>query len=226
MKNIRVLIDRCAHREGVTHRSVSADQKLRWGDLTIDVPVLQRTRFPPRPDEKFKIEQLPYLASIAVLAKFNRLELCTSFELDIEQIRNREPDRGYVGFDMFEGISLVSLSSPVSRSISIAAFGRSSGIKENEQEEFLRQLTDARFAYMRRLFGDKHVADAFHLWTAEVHRLDYFLTTDKKFLNVYSDVRGKLASPTRATSPKGLCESLGVGPTDIEELARQRPAFS
>ncbi len=223
---IRVLLDRCARREAVTHRTTVVEQCIQWGTLNITLPVATRSRFAPRPDEAFKHDQLPYLASIPALVKAGRVELFSSFELMVEKMRNREPDRGYLGFDLFEGLQIKRVPSPVPRAFSITAAG-SSGISEQEQEADLRSIADPRFELIRRHASDKHIADAFHYWTAERNGLDVFLTTDRTLINVYENsLRKKRGSKTSVLSPKQLCEQLCVGPSDIEMIAAQRSSFS
>ena len=223
-QTFRVLLDRCARREAVTHRTVLIRKTIQWGGTTIAIPVAERKRFAPRPDETFKLEQLPYLASVATLANTGRVSLFTSFELSVEKMRNAEPDQGYLGFDLLEGVPIHSVASPMPRSASVSP-DRSSGISEGEQKEALRSIVIPRFAEILRLTGKAHAGDAFHFWTAEANDLDAFLTTDKTFLNVFENIKSKLKSRTSVVSPKGLCDLLGVGPTDIEDLAQQRPSF-
>jgi hypothetical protein len=60
-----------------------------------------------------------------------------------------------------------------------------------------------------------HYPDAFHLWTAEVHGLDYFLTVDKKFINVMSRTL-RSALHARPISPRDLLSELGI--KELDEL--------
>jgi hypothetical protein len=67
------------------------------------------------------------------------------------------------------------------------------------------QLLD-RFRELCLHVAEKHYPDVFHLWTAETNGLNYFLTTDQKFINVM----GKKTLSTRPIAPRDLLAHLGV----------------
>ena len=79
-----------------------------------------------------------------------------------------------------------------------------------EQENLLRL---ERFKSLCRGLSKKHYPDAFHLWTAETNRLDYFLTMDRKFPRALSTNR-RLDFRCKAVSPDELLNSLGVSERD------------
>ena len=60
---------------------------------------------------------------------------------------------------------------------------------------------------------DEQIRDAFHLWTAEVNNLDYFLTADKKFINLMT-VSSKIDLPTPPIAAATLLEKLGISKLD------------
>ena len=60
---------------------------------------------------------------------------------------------------------------------------------------------------------DKQIRDAFHLWTAEVNNLDYFLTADEKFINLMT-ASSKIDLPTPPVAPATLLEKLGISKLD------------
>jgi hypothetical protein len=73
--------------------------------------------------------------------------------------------------------------------------------------EFERKNLESldRFREICSGLNEKHYPDAFHLWTAEVNDLDFFLTADKKFINAITETR--IALTTRPVSP---CDFLRV----------------
>lgn len=76
-----------------------------------------------------------------------------------------------------------------------------------------------RFRKLCNAVGEKHFRDAFHLWTAEAHGLDYFLTMDKAFLNALTQ-SSRLELPTMPIFPRELVTRMGVSelePLPIEE---------
>lgn len=226
MTSLRVLLDTSARREGVTHGTVMVPKTLRWGEVDITAEVPERRYSPPDEEEEFRIDQIPYLGTVATLSRLGRVRLFSYFELSVERWRNSELGRGYLGYDLFEGIEIEVLPSQFPRAVSVDAFSGSQGITKPEHEAALLSVPDARFKAILKQTGPRHVLDAFHFWTAETHQLDAFLTMDKKFLNVYTNTRGRLNSRTEAWSPKDLCQRLGEGPADLEALAASRPPFS
>jgi hypothetical protein len=55
--------------------------------------------------------------------------------------------------------------------------------------------------------AEEHFPDAFHLWTAEVNELDYFLTADKRFINALTKT-SRVALVARPISPSDFVEEL------------------
>lgn len=221
MTSLRVLLDTSARREGVTHGTVMVPKTLRWGEVDITTEVAERRHLLPKEKEVFRAEQLPYLWTVSTLCRDGRVKLFSYFELSAERWRNSELDCGYLGRNLFEGIEVEVLPSPVPRAVSIEAFSESRGISQDEHKEALLSITDPRFQTILKQTGPEHVLDAFHFWTAEIHQLDAFLTMDKKFLNVYGNVRKRLGAKTEVWSPKDLCRQLGQGPSDVRALAGQ-----
>lgn len=223
---MKVLVDRNIARNAITHRSVLTQKVIRWGDRDHAVSVAGRQRFAPRSDEQFRLEQLPYLAGVSVLAKTGRIQLFSSFELVMERMRNREPDEGYVGFNLFSGVPIASVRGPVSRTIVISGTDPGVGITEAEQMDFFRSIKDSRFLEIRALIGDAHLDDAYHFWTAESESLNAFLTMDKRFWRVVQQNHAKLQSSVAVLTPNELCGLMGQEPIDIETLSTETPAFS
>ena len=63
-----------------------------------------------------------------------------------------------------------------------------------------------RFREICANLDETHYSDALHLWTAEVNSLDFFLTSDKKFINVMTKT-SQVALTTRPICP---CDFLRV----------------
>lgn len=222
---LKILVDRNIEREAITHRTVMRETALKWGPNDITIHVMDRERFAPRADEHFRNEQLPYLATVGNLARESSLALFTSFELNMERMRQRGERDGWAGFSLFHSVQLGHVDPPVNRAIVISGIGPSHGLTDAEQNEFFRSIKDRRFLEMRRLLQDHHIDDAFHLWTAEHSKLDMLLTCDKRFWNAFNNAASKLKSEVKVVTPKQLCEQLGEGPTDIDALAAKYPPF-
>lgn len=224
---MKVLIDQNVRRNAVVYQSLKGLRTIRWGVHDITLGVLERQARSPRDDETFR-KQLPYLATVADLARAGRLRLFSSFELDMERWRQRSPGPGYVGLDMLKDGPIEKVASPAVRTMVIWGRRRSAKEWKDEQMHFFRTVRDSRFQDIRNAVADPsnpdaHIADAFHLWNAEVARLDTFLTMDSKFVNVMHGKGKGARSQVQVLSPKELCVSLGEGPTDIATLAAKYP---
>lgn len=66
-----------------------------------------------------------------------------------------------------------------------------------------------RFQQLLACLPEKHYPDAFHLWTAEVNGLDFFLVLDKKFISALTE-SAKIDLPTRPVLPSTMLELMGV----------------
>lgn len=71
----------------------------------------------------------------------------------------------------------------------------------------------------RMLQKEEQYIDAFHLWTGEIHNVDYFLTTDKKFINAIQRSKSKC----KPVLPSQLLECIGVN--GIEPFQFQEKIF-
>jgi hypothetical protein len=65
---------------------------------------------------------------------------------------------------------------------------------------------------------ETHYPDAFHLWTAEINGLDYFLSADKKFASVMT-ITKETRLNTKVIAPRDLVESLGITKLDPLPIA-------
>jgi hypothetical protein len=202
-----------------------------WGGIAQEAEVVVREAFPPRTDEDFRLEQIPYVAALPDLITTGHVELFSSFELKMEEIRNTPRDRGYLGLDLLEGVPIGSVKPPVSRTTIFSGIGQTLGITKEEQVAFLKSITDERFIEIRQSLDDgsgrdPHIGDAYHFWTAEHAGLDIFLTMDGRFIREFERKAAKKINPrAEVMSPKQLCEAFGVGPKDIDQLARDNPPF-
>jgi len=225
--SISALIDRNIERYAVTHKTTLVSRVIRWGPLDVNAEVAERVHQPPEPHEVFRLEQLPYLAALCALARHGRVRLFTSFELRMERLRQKGTCPGYLGLDLLRDVPLYSVRSPVERSLVIAPTrNRRIGISKDEQIQFFMSIQHPRFHRLRRVIGDAHIADTFHLWTAEESGLEAFVTMDKAFWNVATGEKRKIASPTSVVTPQELCQRFNAPPIPIENVAAETRPFS
>ena len=222
---MKVLLDRNIEINAITHKTLLAPRTIKWGPHRHKLDVAERVHFPPRADEAFRIEQLPFLAALCDSAKGGKPEFYSSHEIRMEGFRQKGRSEGYLGLNLLREVPIRSVPSPVQRSIVIGADFRV-GTSEAEQMEFFRSITHPRFLHITRHTGDAHIDDAYHLWTAEEARLDAFLTMDKRFYGVMKQKRKLVGSPVAVVTPKDLCERLGLPPLDIDQLAAETNPFA
>lgn len=222
---MKVLIDRNIEINVVTHKTVKSPRTIRWGPHEHTIDVAQRTPFPPRDDENFRREQLPYFAALCIFAKKGKLELFTSPEIRMERLRQKGRSEGYLGVNMLRDVPIKCVPSPIQRSILFGATV-STGVTKEEQMEFFRSVRHPRFLQIRKATGEAHIDDAYHLWTAEEAKLDAFLTMDKRFWAVTVRKNKIINSAILVTTPKDLSRHLGLQPLEIEELAAEINPFS
>lgn len=227
---LSVLIDRNVEREAVTHRSEPVKQTVMFGEQKLELGVLQRVAATPRDDEKFRLDQIPYLATVCLLAKDRRVQLFSSFELLMERYRQCGPKNGYMGLNLLEGVDIRRAPTPFERTV-MTTPGESVGTKEEDQMAFFQSITAPRYKEICNAFLEsqrsKLLDDAFHLWTAEASGLDRFLTMDQKFWKAVRQATdgSRLHTSVSVVTPKEICKELDVPPTDIDRLARDLHPF-
>lgn len=224
---LRVLLDPSVRRNAVTHKTVLQKETVQWGETTQSLEMAKRCAFPPRPDEKFRKEQIPYIAALLGMVADGMIALFKTPEIRMEDMRNKIPDRGYLGLDLLDGVSLSMASSPMERLIVYSGFGDSIGTTKEEQITFFKTVKEDRYVELRNLVGNAHLGDIFHFWTAEVNQIDVYLTMDKRFIRVFrKSVKPKIDSQTDTLTPKELCARLDVPPGDLEKIEKDNPPFS
>ena len=222
---MKVLIDRNIEINAITHKTMLASRTIKWGPHYHKFDVAERVHFPPRADEAFRREQLPFLAALCASAKHGEPEFFSSHEIRMEMFRQKGRSEGYLGMDLLRDVPITNVPSPIQRSIVIGPDFRT-GTTEAEQMDFFRSITHPRLIHIRNHTGDAHIDDAYHLWTAEEAKLDAFLTMDKRFYGVVKQKQKLIGSPVLVATPQDLCEHLGLQPLDIGQLAAETNPFA
>lgn len=178
-------------------------RRVRWGNIEQDVVVHESQV--TRPNESFdetlkaEVRQLPL---IAFLAYQGALELLYHHEARMELWGARNPNdpRG-----PFYGAPITSIPDPLpygrivlSRSLDplppVAAKKDMSKVR-HRQIAFMAGIDHPRFVQLRKACGadtakgidPAQLADAFHLWSAEMVGASHFLTAERKLLNLARD---------------------------------------
>lgn len=238
MKNsnpIRVMLDTTVLRHTATMVTVKKEHTLRVGSIerTYDVLGMQRNT-----DHisrgiwlKNQVEALP---TIMKLAREGNILIFSYVELKFETTRGSWFElRGGKG-DLLKGVDIIKVPPAVDRSklfqtadfykkdalIDFCKFLIEVDIKEFEKrrEWFLSKFTDFerqniislnRFKDLCYALDETHYPDAFHLWTAEVNGLDFFLMADRRFINAMT-YTSRAQMKTKPIAPVGLLDYLGI----------------
>lgn len=150
------------------------------------------------------------MSSIARLAEDGRIRLYDTNELMFEWMGRRIGPWRKTEFDLFKNVKIYRLKSPVERAVAFRGFDSNEDFKD-QKRRWLEGIQNARFLEFKRVIDPKHWADAFHLWTAEVHGLDFLLTLETKFRNA-------LANQKKATSRVEI-----ISPSELADRFRPRP---
>ncbi len=169
---------------------------------------------------------------VAKLARDGRVHLFLYSEIDLE-ILNGTPFPSKRTADCLDGATIDHVPAAIERSkfqqMSIEEFCKKDtrvrffrwllsldDMAPSKRPGFMAMLSDFerrnfeslnRFREICKDIAPTHYPDAFHLWTAEVNGLDYFLTADKKFINAVTK-GSRIALVTRPICPADFVEEL------------------
>lgn len=160
-------------------------------------------------DENLKneAELLPYLAE---LGKMGRVKYMINLETYIETwgLPNMDSSTG-----KFFGAPVAFVKPPIKYERIIAGFFKD---PKKEQFDFLANIRSERFLELQKITGAyqgkkklnrNQLLDAFHLWCAEYHQCDYFLTLDFKLIRMLSQKRNA-SLLVQAVRPSGLLKKI------------------
>lgn len=245
MKALKLLVDRNIENHALRAEGAIQTQTLQWGPHTVTNDV-HGYRAKELPKDKWLRRQIESLPTIARMSRDGEIVLYTSVELKFEAFNASRGWQGYVG-DLFRDIKFEDVPAAIERSYfwqteDLATY--SSGVGQaGWYKDFLLKIDEhkmlAAFDEHRplpnfdranllnlgryreicaNLDTDDHIRDAFHLWTAEANKLDFFLTADKKFINKMT-LSTKIDLPTPPICPEALLEHLGVSEPDPMPLS-------
>lgn len=237
MKNnypLRVLLDTTVLRHTATMVSVLKEHTLRVGSTETTYNVLGMQRNTDHISRggwlKNQVEALP---TIMKIARQGNILIFSYIELDFETMRGSFDLRGGKG-DILKDVKIEDIPSAVDRSkfqqtadffekenlIKFCKFLLEVDVKEFEKRRdwFLSRFTEferqnlvslSRFKDLCSALDETHYPDAFHLWTAEVNGLDFFLTADRKFINVMNTT-SRTQLKAKPIAPADLLDYLGI----------------
>ena len=190
-------------RAAITHSFVMLPRTVRWGAIDVTLGVADHV---PIPAEKNPCnrKQLDSLPCVAEFARSGSIQLYTTIELELESWGLKDKTGRNAaksdGFDLFAGLTFKKVSCPVERPL-IWSFRRSATYET--KQAFLQGIRHPRFVELRAAVPEKHMGDAFHVWSAENAGLDCFLTCDGRFVNVWRHQK-RVASALQVLLPAEL----------------------
>jgi hypothetical protein len=186
-------------------------------------------------EEEWKLHQINCLPTVRKISNEGKIKLFTYTELRHEAWKRPDSFPNNLIGDIFSDIDIEEIDAAVERSYffqgsSDDIFSKDKVIKFckwlldidhkiltdkiSNQSKFpsflLENLENAeRFKVLCDNISEKQYIDAFHLWTGEVNNMRYFLTTDKKFINVMTKTK-KIDLPCEPISPSQLLDRMDV----------------
>jgi len=245
--SVKVLIDLSVRRRGVLTQETWIEKTLKWAGYNITSRIAA-WKLKPQPDGAWLQEQIACLPTISRLATQGTILLYTYAELEFEEWSGRPEMMGTFG-DLFCREAIKECPAGVNRprfrqNVDFVYYLRRDGLREfcnfllalepsvlEKATEFWSTLPAferenlvqlGQFKSLCRGLSEKHYPDAFHLWTAETNRLDYFLTMDRRFPRALSTNRS-LNFRCKAVSPDEFLSSLGILERDPSQYTDSHP---
>jgi hypothetical protein len=165
-------------------------------------------------------DEIDAISAVASLARAGAIKLASNLETTLELLTIVSiPSPGK---SEFHDINIANVPAPFEYSRLASGTHYVSGTAKELQYAFLRRIRAPRFLEIQRACGayqgdsvapnGNQLADAFHIWCAEVAAAEYFLTTDLKLVRV---VRQYKKAPLRVSvvSPTQLLVALETNPS-------------
>lgn len=232
----KIFVDNCINSLSKTMQAVFKEYNFVWGGTSQKVNILGFERKPmPNADQEWKLKQIECLPTVRRLAIEGTIKLFIYHELTNEAWKRPGSFPVNSFGDIFAGITFENVDAAVERSF-FFQMELSEYIKQDEMIKFCAWLLNSkvenlagriegqkrypafllnnlrqveRFRELCRGLAEKQYPDAFHLWTAEVNGMEYFLTTDRKFIRVMTETKN-IRLPCRPVSPAELLDILQI----------------
>jgi hypothetical protein len=149
------------------------------------------------------------LRQMAGMANDGEVTLCDSDETFFESLYVKLPELRGTQFDMLRGVKRKLVRGPLRRTYVIGA-GYSRYETNDQWLQFLGAIRHPRFLELKKRTGDYHLADLYHVWTAEENSLDCFITLDTTFLRAVT-LPKPLDTTVRLLTPMQFVQSIAGG---------------
>lgn len=206
----------------------------------------------PPPKNPVLLREVQALPTIARLAKEGRVRLCNYDEIEYERWAGKDGE--WVDGDLLKPVEMMTIEPAVRRHVLPMSDEFFDYDNKEEHQRFLRFLRDTphetlrtilehpavsrrlsdldrlsrndvqRYQAICRRLGDNKLVDAFHIWTCEVNRIDYFLLIDFKLERALTYPK-PMALNTCLVSPSALLAKLGITKWDPIPYQDQVPTI-
>lgn len=212
-KPLGILIDSNILHYAVTHetRWISTGQSLWGGKHPIDTGYLARIPVHDREAQKVEYEDIKYLPGLVRLFKTQHLKLWSSIELKVEQAQH--PNARFDAIHLYDHTLLKPNELDCVDGTPWALLLDRTLSQAEAQQARLASSDDERYHGLVKVLGSRNTQDAWHLRTAEIHGLPYFLTMDYRLVrNIAAQKRNQLIASltTEAITPSALGSRLGL----------------
>ena len=236
----KILIDNCIESLSMVMVPALKEQEIQWGNRKQTIKIVGYVRKPTLPpNEKWKQYQVDCLPTVARLTRDKQLDLYIYNEILFEgwQRPGGFP-RNTIG-NIFNGIEFNHCNAPIERSrifqteigkyiqrnqvidyckflihSNVEILAENPAIQQRFPQNELNNLRNvSRYRDLCKGLSEKHYPDALHLWAAEVNGLDYFLTTDHRFINAMIMTK-KIELSCKPISPEDLLKVYSISELD------------
>jgi hypothetical protein len=149
------------------------------------------------------------LEQIAGMTKNGCVVVYDSDETFFECLYLKPPSLRGTPFDVFRGVERKRVRGPMRRTYMLEGsfleeHARFLQKKRNDRwYQLLENIQHPRFLELKKRTGGHHLADLYHVWTAEENALDCFITLDTAFLNAVTLWKPEpLDTPVRLFTPR------------------------
>lgn len=247
--SIPVFIDNCVVSLSETMQSAFKEEKVIIDEKRFAVKIVGYERKPtPISNEQWKLNQINCLPTIGKIAREEKIKLFTYSELTHAAWKRPNSFPGNILGNIFADVKFEHVDAAVERSYFFQM--EPSEYFSNEQfikfckwilhpniEDLAERLENndlypafliqnlknvQRFRNLCRGLSERQYIDAFHLWTAEVNKAQYFLTTDRKFIRVMTQTKN-IDLPCELLSPSKLLYRLNI--SDLKPFKYSKNQF-
>lgn len=246
---MKVFVDNCVISLSDTMEGAFKEQNLAWGDSIQRIRIAGYIRKKlPSEDQAWKRDQIECLPTLGKRAQEQKIALYTYSEINFEGWKRSGSVFANRFGNVFSGVHFSHVDSAIERSYFFQS-ELSEYLKKDQVIDFCKWLLTPniesiaaklaptkrypefllqnlqkvqRFRELCEGLSEKQYPDAFHLWSAEVNKMDLFLTTDRKFIRALTETK-KMDLPCTPLSPSQLLDQLGI--TEREPFKHKEGQF-